>query len=160
VKPTFTQATAADAELLAEMFVEFEEAMFELVGKRRPRNASSRLAKWRKALSATPPYFDVMIVLLKGKPVGYTAYVKLFNMETGKAYLYMHDLFIRSSARGKRVGEALMRELETIARAKGCADIYWDVWHYNPKALGFYLKIGAKPESEMIRMRWKLKAGR
>jgi GNAT superfamily N-acetyltransferase len=124
-KPTFTFANAVDAELLARMFGEFEQSMYELVGKKRPARASNRLAKWQKALSADPPYFEVMIVWRMGKPVGYTAYVKLFNMETGAPYLYMHDLFIREAARGSNVGTVVMRELRKVAESRGCKDIYW-----------------------------------
>mgnify|MGYP000855454305 CR=1 FL=1 len=58
---------------------------------------------------------------------------------------------VRQAARRKGVGEALMRKAMDIARAKGCGRIEWTVWNINAAAIGFYVKLGARPvDDEMI----------
>ena len=58
--------------------------------------------------------------------------------------LYIDDLCVDESARGKGVATALFRYVTTIAKSEGANFITLNVWEGN-SALRFYEKMGMKP---------------
>ena len=56
-------------------------------------------------------------------------------------YCYLQDLFVAADARGKGVGAALIKEVETIARAAGASRIYWLTKEDNVAARALYDKL-------------------
>ncbi len=70
--------------------------------------------------------------------------------------LYVHDFYLRETARGSGLGKALMDALKKTARKDGCGTIALTVWNFNPKALGFYLSQGGEPVDDEIILEWKV----
>lgn len=60
--------------------------------------------------------------------------------EAGDAYLGL--MIFADWARGQGLGQALLREVLSRARAKPCADIYLGVLDSNPKGRAFWLREG------------------
>ena len=56
--------------------------------------------------------------------------------------LYIDDICVDESARGRRVGTALCRRVLAFARAEGCHNVTLNVWACNPGALRFYERMG------------------
>ncbi|MGD8813922.1 MAG: GNAT family acetyltransferase [Anaerolineales bacterium] len=54
----------------------------------------------------------------------------------------VYHLAVRQSLRRKGIGRALMVELESRLRAKGCLKYYLLITHDNPKAMDFYRELG------------------
>ncbi len=51
---------------------------------------------------------------------------------------YLEDLYVADAARGQGLGRALIDDLITLARAKGCARLYWHTNEGNTRARALY----------------------
>ena len=60
--------------------------------------------------------------------------------------LYLDDLCVDESARGKQIGKALFEQVKSFAREKGCYNITLHVWECNPGAKAFYEALGLTPQ--------------
>jgi len=74
-----------------------------------------------------------------------------YHFWLGQAVLYLEDLFVAPGARGRGVGEALMRGLAAEAVARDCAWMDWQVLTDNRAAQRFYARLGAEEQGE-----WRL----
>ena len=64
--------------------------------------------------------------------------------------LYVDDLCVDSTARGKNVGTALFRHVQQTARALGCYTVTLNVWTGNDGAKAFYDKMDMLPRFTML----------
>lgn len=61
--------------------------------------------------------------------------------------LYVDDLVVTAARRGQRIGDALMRAAETMARAEGCDHLRLCSGHARADAHRFYRARGMDPRS-------------
>ena len=80
---------------------------------------------------------------LDGAVVGLALWFLTYSTWTGRPSLYLEDLFVDETARGRGVGKALFRALAGEAAARGCARIDWAVLDWNEDARTFYRSLGA-----------------
>ena len=59
--------------------------------------------------------------------------------------LYIDDICVHETARGRHVGAAIYEHILDYARQCGCYNITLNVWSCNPGAVRFYEKLGLKP---------------
>lgn len=59
--------------------------------------------------------------------------------------MYIDDLCVDETARGKSVGKQLFEFLKEEAKREACDRITLHVWECNPNAYGFYEHLGMKP---------------
>ena len=59
--------------------------------------------------------------------------------------LYIDDICVDESARGRGAGRALYEHILAYAREKGCYNVTLNVWTCNPGAIAFYERLGLKP---------------
>ena len=59
---------------------------------------------------------------------------------------YIDDLCVHENCRGKHVGKTLYEAVCRYAKSRDCASITLNVWSCNPSAMGFYEKLGLKPQ--------------
>lgn len=135
-------AAAADSPLIVSLIREL--AVYE----RAPEAAKASVADIDKALFGAHPKVHALIAEWDGEAVGFAVYFFNFSTWTGKHGLYLEDLFVRESVRGKGVGKALLARLAAIAREMDCARLEWSVLDWNEPAIGFYRSLGAKPMDE------------
>ncbi len=64
--------------------------------------------------------------------------------------LYLDDLCVDESCRGKGVGKALFSYVKEYAKGQGCYHLTLQVWSCNESAVSFYEKLGMKPEKVML----------
>ena len=60
--------------------------------------------------------------------------------------LYIDDLCVDESLRGKHIGRALYEAAVQLARDNGCYNLTLNVWSCNPSALRFYEALGLIPQ--------------
>lgn len=60
--------------------------------------------------------------------------------------LYIDDLCVDEAARGSHVGRALYEYVTAFAKENGYYNVTLNVWADNVGALGFYEKLGLKPQ--------------
>ena len=60
--------------------------------------------------------------------------------------LYIDDLCVDETARGKKIGKLLYEASLDLARSLGCYNLTLNVWSCNPSALRFYESCGLVPQ--------------
>ena len=60
--------------------------------------------------------------------------------------LYIDDLCVDESLRGKHIGKELFCEAKKLAKENGCYNVTLNVWSCNPSALRFYESCGLVPQ--------------
>ena len=60
--------------------------------------------------------------------------------------LYIDDLCVDESLRGRRIGKVLYEGALKLARESGCYNLTLNVWSCNTSALGFYESLGLIPQ--------------
>ena len=86
-------------------------------------------------------------------PVGYAIFFHNFSTFTGRRGLYLEDLYVRPTARGRGYGRAFLKNLMQLAVARNCGRLEWCVLDWNTPAIGFYKKLGAVPMDEWTTFR-------
>lgn len=92
------------------------------------------------------PAAEVLIADWDAEPAGFALFFHNFSTFLGRPGLYLEDLFVRPSHRGRGIGAALLRELARLAVARGCGRLEWSVLDWNTPAIGFYRALGAEPQ--------------
>ncbi len=59
--------------------------------------------------------------------------------------LYIDDLCVDETCRGRRIGTALYRHVKAEAHRLGCNAVTLNVWCLNDSAMAFYRSIGMEP---------------
>ena len=68
------------------------------------------------------------------------------NLMTDIKTLYIDDLCVDETVRGKGIGKALYVHAVRFARESGCYNVTLNVWTLNPSAQRFYEKVGMTPQ--------------
>ena len=68
------------------------------------------------------------------------------NLLTDIKTLYIDDLCVDESLRGKHVGRSLYEAARALARETGCYNLTLNVWSCNESAMRFYEACGLKPQ--------------
>ncbi len=90
------------------------------------------------------------IVEAAGEPIGFALWFYNYSTFRGRHGIYLEDLFVRPSARGKGAGKALLRRLAQRCVDEGLGRLEWAVLDWNQPAIGFYDALGAQAMSEWI----------
>ncbi len=135
-------ATVADVPLILQLIRELAEY------ERAPNDAVATEPQLREVLFGEKPAAEVLLAFEGGEPVGFAVYFFNFSTWLGRPGLYLEDLFVRPELRGKGYGRALLVRLAQIARDRGCGRMEWAVLDWNEPAIGFYKKLGARPQDE------------
>ena len=67
------------------------------------------------------------------------------NILTDIKTLYLDDLCVDESMRGKGIGKKLYEHIKSYAREIGCHNLTLNVWEGNESALKFYKSLGLVP---------------
>jgi len=104
--------------------------------------------KLRASMFGPRPYAEALLAEEDGKPVGFALFFHNYSTFLAQPGLYLEDLYVLESHRGKGIGKALLVHLAKIAVERNCGRMEWAVLDWNVDAIGFYEKLGAKPNSE------------
>jgi GNAT superfamily N-acetyltransferase len=81
------------------------------------------------------------------EPVGFALFFHNFSTFLAQPGIYLEDLFVVPEHRGRGIGRALLKELARLAVERGCGRLEWAVLDWNRDAIGFYERLGARPNS-------------
>ncbi|MBZ5714533.1 GNAT family N-acetyltransferase [Nannocystis pusilla] len=103
----------------------------------------------RAQLAAERPPFECLLAEDDdGAVVGFALYFHNYSTWRGRPGLYLEDLFVEPSRRGRGIGKQLLVRLAQLAVERGCARMEWAVLDWNTPAIGFYERLGARAVSE------------
>ncbi len=100
------------------------------------------------ALFGERPYAEVVLAEDGGRPVGFALFFHNFSTFLGRPGIYLEDLFVLPEHRGSGIGRMLLAHLARLAVERGCGRLEWAVLDWNRDAIGFYERLGARPNSE------------
>ena len=105
-------------------------------------------ARLETTLFGTRPYAETLIAESDGKAVGFALFFHNYSTFLAKPGIYLEDLFVLEAQRGAGIGKQLLARLAAIAVERDCGRLEWAVLDWNKDAIGFYERLGAKPNSE------------
>ena len=135
-------ATPADIPLILSLIRDLAEY------ERDPDAVVATESLLQQNLFGPSPTAHCLIGELDGSPQGFALYFFNFSTWLGRPGLYLEDLFVRPTYRGKGLGKALFLHLARLAHEKGCGRMEWSVLDWNTPAIEFYKNMGAVPMSE------------
>lgn len=102
----------------------------------------------RRNLFGPRPFAEAIIAEWENQPVGFALFFHNFSTFRGQPGLYLEDLFVKPSHRGRGIGKALLATLAKLAVERNCGRMEWSVLNWNEPAIGFYQSLGARPMDE------------
>jgi GNAT superfamily N-acetyltransferase len=89
------------------------------------------------------PKFRSLIAEWDGEAIGYALFFGFYSSWKGSG-IFLEDLFVRETYRGRGIGRAILSEVARIARQEGSYGIRWEVLGWNESAIRFYKSLGAE----------------
>ena len=89
------------------------------------------------------PKFRSLIAEWDGQAIGYALFFDIYSSFKGSG-IFLEDLFVRETFRGRGIGRALLSHLARIARQEGSYGIRWEVLGWNESAIKFYKSLGGQ----------------
>jgi len=140
-------AVAKDIPLIVQLIRELAEY------EREPHQAVATEQDIRRDGFSTNPKFRVVIAEWSSDPAGFALFFYSYSTWMGRAGLYLEDLFVRPTFRGRGIGKSLLGHLAKIAVDEGCGRFEWQVLNWNTPAVEFYQGLGARVMEEWSTMR-------
>lgn len=130
-------ATIKDVTLLRTLIRELAEFEHEL------DHVSIQESDLARDGFGTSPKFRALIAEWDAQAVGYALFFGYYSTWVGPG-LYLEDLFVRESFRGRGIGVALLASVAQIAVQENCIAMRWEVLDWNEKAIDLYKALGAE----------------
>lgn len=100
------------------------------------------------ALFAPQPRVFCDVAEWNGEPAGFALWFYNFSTFRGRHGIYLEDLFVRPTFRGKGIGRALLKRLARRCIDENLPRLEWWVLDWNEPSLQFYRSLGAEPMSD------------
>ena len=91
---------------------------------------------------------EVIFAMEGDAEIGFALFFHNFSTFLGRAGIYLEDLFVKPSHRGRGYGKGLLRKLSQIALERGCGRLEWACLNWNQPSIDFYLSLQAEPMKE------------
>jgi GNAT superfamily N-acetyltransferase len=95
------------------------------------------------ALFSANPRLFCDIAEWDGEVAGFAVWFVNFSTFSGRSGIYLEDLFVRPSLRGKGIGKALLSHLAKECVTNGWSRLQWSVLDWNTPSIEFYKSLGA-----------------
>ena len=95
------------------------------------------------ALFGAQPRAYAVLAHADDKAVGLALWYYTFSTFRGRPDIFLEDLFVEPSHRGKGIGLALLRNLAQRAIVENCRRVEWRVLNWNAPSIAFYDRLGA-----------------
>jgi diamine N-acetyltransferase len=96
-----------------------------------------------RALFGAEPRVFCDIAEWQGEQCGFALWFMNFSSFRGRHGIYLEDLFVRPSHRGRGVGKALLVNLARRCVENGWTRFEWSVLDWNAPSIAFYKSLGA-----------------
>jgi GNAT superfamily N-acetyltransferase len=135
-------ARPEDAGLLVNLVHEL--AVYEKL----EQHAQATPEDFLRHLFGPHPAAEAVVADVDGEPVGFALWFSTFSTFRGQPGLYLEDIFVKPSFRGRGIGKGLLAAVARRAVERGCGRLEWSVLDWNAPAIGFYRALGARPMDE------------
>jgi GNAT superfamily N-acetyltransferase len=97
----------------------------------------------RESLFGERQVAEVVIASYEDEPAGFALFFHSYSTFLGRPGIYLEDLFVVPSFRGRGIGRILLSFLAKLAVNRGCGHVEWAVIDWNEPAIRFYTRLGA-----------------
>jgi GNAT superfamily N-acetyltransferase len=143
---TTCDASPHDTETMADLFIEIDRFYGEPITE----SAEEKIPHINSVLFGSPPLAYALLAWDGASLVGMAAYSFLWPAARTTKSLYLKELYVRQSHRGRGVGKLLMAQIFEIAKHSDCNRVEWMTDDDNAEAQGFYEKLGVSPDQSKI----------
>ena len=123
------------------------------VYEREPDAVENTVDDLTATLFGPEPRAFAHVVERDGQIVGIAVWFITYSTWTGRHGIWLEDLYVHDSERGRGYGKALMRALAAVCIERGYSRFEWTVLDWNEPAIGFYRSLGVTPLSEWTTQR-------
>lgn len=117
--------------------------------ERAPDDVTVTLEHFTESGFGTSPVWWAFVAEVEGKIEGFALYYIRYSTWKGQA-MYLEDIIVTESMRGKKLGKLLFDQLILEAKEKGWNRIIWQVLDWNEPAINFYKKYNAIIDGEWL----------
>ena len=140
--------------IIRESVREDVPAMFELIKElalyeKAPEQVTNTVEQMYLDGFGENPIFGTIISEVDGIVIGMALYYFRYSTWKGKR-LYLEDLIVSETMRGRGLGEKLLEATIEQARKTACTGLMWQVLDWNEPAINFYKKFGARFDEEWL----------
>jgi GNAT superfamily N-acetyltransferase len=96
-----------------------------------------------EGLFGVKPSCEAIVGEENGEVVTFALFFHNFSTFLTKKGLYLEDLYVRESHRGKGYGTQMLKKLAQLAVERNCGRFEWSVLDWNEPAINFYKAMGA-----------------
>jgi GNAT superfamily N-acetyltransferase len=96
-----------------------------------------------EGLFGAQPSCEAIVGEENGEVVTFALFFHNFSTFLTKKGLYLEDLYVKQSHRGKGFGTQMLQRLAQLALERGCGRFEWSVLDWNAPAIQFYKAMGA-----------------
>ncbi len=140
---TIRRAVKADCPRILELVNEL--ARFEKV----PQAVTVSLSHFEESGFGSNPVYWAFVAETEGFIAGFALYYIRYSTWKGQ-YMYLEDLLVTETHRGKKIGRLLFKALIAEAGEKKLKGISWQVLEWNKPAIEFYRKYNPTFDAEWI----------
>jgi len=135
------EARRGDVASMAALVEEFGRYMRALGDTTELRLDAATLE--RDGFGASPA-FQGLVAEVSGEVVGFLLHHPGYDTDAACRLMFVVDLYVTESARGRGIGAALMNKARKVAAEGGANQMVWTVDHRNALGRRFYEGIGAR----------------
>ena len=143
MKINIRRAFKEDCPRLLELITEF--AVYE----KAPDDVTVTLAHFEESGFGDKPVWWSFVAEENGAIHGFALYYIRYSTWKGQA-MYLEDIIVTESMRGKKIGKLLFDRLIEEAKEKKLHRIVWQVLEWNEPAINFYKKYNADFDEEWV----------
>jgi len=130
------------------------QAVLELIKEladyeKAPNEVSVTLAEMQHHGFGAKSIFEFFVAIEEEKIIGIALYYYKYSTWKGRC-LFLEDIIVTSSMRGKGVGRLLFDEVGKVAQEQGVRRMEWQVLDWNEQAINFYKKMPVLLDGEWI----------
>lgn len=132
-------------------------AMMELIQElavyeKAPQEVTVSLSHFEESGFGPKPVWWAFVAEVNGIVAGMALWYIRYSTWKGQR-MYLEDIIVKESMRGKGIGALLMDALQQEAKEKGFGAICWQVLEWNEPAINFYKKYSVEFDEEWVNCR-------
>lgn len=138
------EAIPEDSQIIFDFIMEL--AIYEKL----PNAVKTTVKEIKDSIFAPNSTVKALICEEDGKAIGYAVYFYNYSTWLGKNGIYLEDLYVNESKRGKGAGKAMIKYLAKKAISENCGRFEWACLDWNTPSREFYESLGAVALNEWV----------
>lgn len=137
-------ATLQDSKTIFNFIIEL--AIYE----KAPNEVKTTVSEIEESLFSSNATAYALICEEEGIAIGYAVYFYNYSTWLGKNGIYLEDLYVNESKRGRGAGKAMIKYLAKKAISENCGRFEWACLDWNTPSRDFYESLGAVALNEWV----------